>query len=108
MFELYQSKKSDAYYFRLKAANGETILSSQAYKAKAGCKKGIASVRANAADEQNYVLKDSSSGKQFFTLTAGNGQVIGTSQMYHSSSALKKGIAAVKKNAPGAEIQELG
>ena len=108
MFELFQSEKSDDHYFHLKAANGEIILSSQGYKDKAGAQKGIASVKTNAPDDSNYVIKDSADGKQFFNLTAANGQVIGTSQMYASASGLKKGIESVKNNAPDAGVQELG
>ena len=108
MFELYQSEKSSDYYFRLKAANGEVILSSQGYKDKAGCQKGIESVKANAPEDKNYIVKDAADGTQFFNLNAANGQVIGTSQMYKSASGLKNGIESVKKNAPGADVREVG
>lgn len=47
-FELYQDKKGE-FRFRLKAANGEIILASEGYAAKASCKNGIESVRKNAA-----------------------------------------------------------
>lgn len=46
-FEIYEDKK-DEFRFRLKAGNGEIILASEGYKAKASCKKGIESVRKNA------------------------------------------------------------
>lgn len=48
-FEIYTDKK-DEFRFRLKAGNGEIILASEGYKAKASCKKGIESVRKNAAE----------------------------------------------------------
>jgi uncharacterized protein YegP (UPF0339 family) len=48
-FEIYADKKGE-FRFRLKAANGEPILASEGYKAKASCKKGIESVRRNAAE----------------------------------------------------------
>ena len=108
MFEIYKSEKSGDYYFRLKAPNGEIILTSQAYQAKAGCEKGVASVKANAPEDKNYVVKDASDGKQFFNLTAANGQVIGTSQMYSSASGLQGGIESVKRNAASSDVQEVG
>lgn len=108
MFELYKSEKSNDYYFRLKAANGEIILSSQGYKDKASCQKGIESVKQNAPEDKHYVIKDAADGSQFFNLNAANGQVIGKSQMYKSASGLKNGIESVKKNAPGAQVQEVG
>ena len=47
-FEFYKDKKGE-YRWRLKATNGITIASSgEGYTAKAGCMKGIESVRKNA------------------------------------------------------------
>ena len=48
-FEIYLDKKGE-YRFRLKARNGEIILASEGYTAKAGCKNGIESVRKNVVD----------------------------------------------------------
>lgn len=44
-FELYQDKAGE---FRLKAANGQVIAVSEGYKAMAGCKNGVESVKKNA------------------------------------------------------------
>lgn len=41
-----------------------------------------------------------------FNLKAGNGQVIGTSQMYKSASGLRNGIKSVRVNAPVAEVED--
>lgn len=46
-FEIYKDK-SNKFRFRLKAHNGQEILASQAYTAKASCKNGIQSVVSNA------------------------------------------------------------
>ena len=46
-FEIFTGKNKK-HYFRLKATNGETILSSQGYKSKASCLNGIESVRKNS------------------------------------------------------------
>ena len=46
-FEVYQDK-SGKFRFRLKAGNGEIIAASEAYESKAGCLKGIDSVKKNA------------------------------------------------------------
>ncbi|MDR0840451.1 MAG: YegP family protein [Christensenellaceae bacterium] len=48
-FELYTDKAGE-FRFRLKAKNGEKILASEGYKAKASCKNGIESVCKNAAE----------------------------------------------------------
>ena len=46
---LYKDKAGE-FRFRLKASNGEIILTGESYKAKAGCLKGIESIRRNAAE----------------------------------------------------------
>ena len=102
MFEIYQSEKTQKFHFRLKARNGEIILTGQAYKDKAGCENGVASVKKNGVDEAKFEIKDSTNGKQYFVLKSGNGQIIGQSQMYKTASGLKNGIASVGKNAEGA------
>jgi uncharacterized protein YegP (UPF0339 family) len=48
-FELY-TDTAGQFRFRLKAANGQTIASSEAYTTKAAAKNGIESVRSNAPD----------------------------------------------------------
>lgn len=107
MFEVYQSDRTKKFHFRLKATNAEIILTGQAYKAKADCLSGVESVKKNAASEANFEVKESSDGRGYFTLKAGNGQVIGQSQMYKSGSGLKSGIASVQKNADDAEVKDL-
>ena len=90
------------FQFNLKAGNGQTILSSEGYATKAGCANGIESVKTNSQDESRYDKKESSSGKPYFTLKATNGQIIGSSEMYESTSSRDSGIASVKSNAPEA------
>ena len=48
-FEIYLDKAGE-YRFRLKATNGQIIAVSEGYKAMAGCKNGIESVKKNAAE----------------------------------------------------------
>ena len=73
--------------FRLKASNGQIILASEGYKAKACAVRGIESVKRNAATVARFVRKPSK--EQFmFNLTATNGQVIGTSERYMSERGL--------------------
>ena len=50
-FEMYTDKAGE-FRFRLKARNGEVILSSEGYKAKASCENGIASVKKNAPEAE--------------------------------------------------------
>ena len=48
-FEMYHDAAGE-FRFRLNARNGENILSSEGYKAKASCLNGIESVKKNAVD----------------------------------------------------------
>lgn len=105
-FEIYQDKRG-GFRFRLKASNGQNILASAGYKAKSGCTNGVASVQKNAPDDSRYERKETKSGKHMFNLKAGNNQVIGTSESYESVSARDNGIESVKKNAPGAKVDDL-
>ncbi len=50
-FEIYNDSK-DEFRFRLKAKNGENILSSEGYSSKASCKNGIESVQKNVVDAE--------------------------------------------------------
>ena len=94
------------YYFSLKADNGQKILASEGFTTKASCQNGIDSVKANAKADSNYDRRNSTNGKYYFNLKASNGQIIGTSEMYESSSGRDNGIESVKSNAPGASVVE--
>ncbi len=101
------SKRSNGeFQFVLKAGNGQVILTSEGYAAKASCTNGIESVRKNSQDDARFDRKTASNGKHFFNLTAGNGQVIGTSQMYADASGRDNGIDSVAKNAPTATVDD--
>ncbi|MCW8313813.1 YegP family protein [Sphingobacterium thalpophilum] len=100
------TRKNGEYQFNLKAGNGQTILGSEGYSSKASCLNGIESVRKNAQDDGRFEKKTSSNGKWYFNLKASNGQIIGTSEMYESSSGMENGIESVKKNAPSAEVDD--
>ncbi len=94
-FELYKDNAGE-YRFRLKAANGENVLKSEGYKAKSGATNGIASVKTNAPNSDRFEKRTSSSGSPYFVLKAANHEVIGTSEMYNSTSARDAGIRAVQ------------
>jgi len=99
-------RKNGDFHFNLKAGNGQVILSSQGYSSKDGCLNGIESVKKNAADESKFEKSVSSNGKFYFNLKAGNGQIIGSSEMYESEASRDNGIASVQKNAPDASVEE--
>lgn len=106
-FEVYQSGKKNEFRFRLKADNGQIILSSEGYSSKAACLNGIASVRKNANDPKKIVKSQTSGNMYRFAVVAANKEVIGTSQNYKSENGRNNGIDSVMRNAVKAEIKEM-
>lgn len=104
-FEVYKDKAGE-FRFRLKAGNGENILGSEGYKAKASCMKGIESVRKNSQNPGRFQTKQTASGKFTFKLCATNGQCIDTSQSYDSESGCSNGIKSVTRNAADARVDD--
>lgn len=94
------------YYFRLRAGNGEIILSSEGYVNNQGCRAGIASVKVNAPFDNRYERFNNILNYRF-NLEAANGEVIGVSESYETMAGREKGIAAVKSDAPNAPIEDL-
>lgn len=104
-FECYKDKAGE-FRFRLKASNGQIILSSEGYSSKSSCMNGIESVRKNASTAERFEMKETDSGKFRFNLKASNGQVIGTSQNYSSSADCENGMKSVGRNAANAQIDD--
>ena len=104
-FECYKDKAGE-YRFRLKAGNGETILSSEGYKSKASCTNGIESVKKNCTNPDCFEMKETESGKFHFNLKSTNGQIIGTSQLYESAGGCDNGMSSVARTAPDAAIDD--
>lgn len=101
------SKSSDGQYrFVLKAGSGETLLTSELYKARSSAESGMASVQANSVLDERYERKAASNGKPYFNLKAANHQVVGTSPMYASESARESGVASVKAEGPTKTVKD--
>lgn len=100
------TRKNGEFQFNLKAGNGQTILASEGYTTKAACMNGIESVQKNSQDDARFEKLEAKNGKPYFNLKAGNGQIIGSSEMYESEASRDNGIESVKKNAPDATIED--
>lgn len=100
--------------FDLKAANGQTILTSEVYETAAACRRGIASVRKNAptakVEDQTgemykvltnpkFELYRDKAGAYRFRLKARNGQIIAVSESYDRKAGCIAGIESVRQNA---------
>ena len=106
-FEIFQSENNQKYYFRLKAKNGQIILSSQGYASKSGAKNGVESVKKNCGNDDCFDRKVAANGKHHFNLLAANKQIIGSSQMYAAKQGMENGIQSVKNTAPEADVVEV-
>ncbi len=93
-FEVFKGL-DNKYYFHLKAGNGEIVLGSEAYSSKANAKKGVASIRTNGADPENFELREASNGQSYFVLKAGNGEIIAHGEMYSSLSNAEAAVTAI-------------
>jgi uncharacterized protein len=105
-FQVFKSTLNNQFYFRLKAGNGETVLSGEGYTTKQSCLNGIASVKENAPYDVRYDRKDGYLS-YIFNLKAGNSEIIGRSENYTTSAGRENGISAVKSVAPLAPIEDL-
>jgi uncharacterized protein len=105
-FQIFKSTMSVQYHFRLRARNGETILSSEGYTTKQNCHYAIDSVKVNAPYDSRYERKDGYNNYTF-NLKAANGEIIGRSENYTTKPARENGIEAVKLDAPNASIEDL-
>lgn len=94
------------FMFNLKAGNGEIILTSERYKQKASAVNGIESVQTNSPIDSRYDRRKAKDGSPYFVLKAANGEIIGKSEMYSSSSAMENGIESVKRNGPVAPVDD--
>ena len=105
-YEISQAKDGQ-YRFVLKAGNGEVILNSELYKAKASAHNGIESVQKNSPNDTSFERLEAKNGKAYFNLKAANHQIIGSSQLYSTEQARDKGIESVKNNGITQTIKDL-
>ena len=111
-------KVNTGFKFDLKAANGETIATSEVYTTENAAKAGIESVKVNAPAAgvedttagaesvkcPKFEIYLDKAGEYRFRLKATNGQIIAVSEGYKAKHGCENGIKSVKNNAPDAEI----
>jgi amphi-Trp domain-containing protein len=124
-FELYEDSAGE-YRWRLRHRNGNIIADSgEGYSSKDNAEGGIESVKANASgafleDETTdaevpseggsnatFELFEDSAGEYRWRLRHDNGNIIADSgQGYSSKQKAKQGLRSVRRNAPGAPVEE--
>jgi uncharacterized protein YegP (UPF0339 family) len=91
---------SGKFHFNFFAKNGQIVLSSESYDSEAAAFNGAFAVQTEGASDAAYAVKENASGGFYFTVTALNGQVIGTSQQYTTRQSAADAVAAVKALLP--------
>ncbi|MDP3504980.1 MAG: YegP family protein [Myxococcales bacterium] len=95
-FETFVGANGDTY-FHLLAGNGEKVLASQGYASASSAAAGIDSVQANGVNAERYELREASDGSSYFVLKAGNGAIIGLSEMYVSKANAERAVLTVQR-----------
>ena len=107
--------------FDLRAANGQTVATSEVYSTNAACRKGIESVRkcapaAHLEDQTEvgfrmlpnpkFELYVDKAGEFRFRLKSRNGKTIAVSEGYATKAGCENGIESVRINAAEGEMTE--
>jgi uncharacterized protein len=105
-FEIFVGQDGKIY-FRLKAANGETVMSGRGFKTKPETIHAIASVMRYGSVPQNFIQRTSTAGQHYFQLKSPNGRILGWSEQYVSRQGRDNGIAAVVHAAKWGRVLDL-
>jgi uncharacterized protein YegP (UPF0339 family) len=105
-FEVYKDK-AGKFRYRLKAANGQVILTGEGYNSKTACLMGVESVKKNSQRESAFEVFQDKKGGYRFRLKAANQEIIGQGEAYSDRSGCMRGITSVKRNAGVAKIVEV-
>jgi uncharacterized protein len=89
-FSLWQSSDGQ-YRFNLKSGNGAVLLTSEGYASRTGAVNGILSVQDNGVDELRYEIATATHGFVVHLL-AGNGEVIGATEVYATKASATRAI----------------
>jgi len=73
------------------------VLASEGYTTKQAAEKGVTAVLVAGAIKENYEKKSDKNGKPFWTINAGNNEIIGVSEAYSGKEAANKGIEAAQR-----------
>ncbi|MBK9035212.1 MAG: YegP family protein [Myxococcales bacterium] len=92
------------YYWNLHAGNGEIVLRSQRYDSEAAALNGAFSVVDNGLTAARYEVLPSSNNGYYLNLTATNGQIIGTSEVYASKSNAERARDSIIALLPTIEL----
>lgn len=94
-FETFEGL-DDQHYFHFVAANGANVLRSQPYATKGAAEEGRKAFLAIGSDARQYDKLALETGEHYFVVKATNGRVLGSSNLFTTSSSAERGARAVR------------
>jgi uncharacterized protein YegP (UPF0339 family) len=93
------TKPTNKFYFSFNGHDGF----GEAYEAKQGAETGIASVKANCGDRNNYDLRETTDDRFYFVLQAQNNEIIYTGKFCKTIEEREEVIGRLMEFGLGAE-----
>ncbi len=97
--------KEEAYFFELRASNGELLLSSEEYTSHSGAVSGIETHKANI-EKGNFKITLSKKGDYIFKLLNGKHTLLCTGANYPTEQRAESAVESTKRFAKTAVLQE--
>ena len=97
--------KEEAYFFELRASNGELLLSSEEYTSHSGAVSGIETHKANI-EKENFKITLSKKGDYIFKLLNGKRTLLCTGANYPTQQRAESAVESTKRFAKTAVLQE--
>lgn len=94
-----------AYYFQLKASNGETLISSEDYTSLRGAIQGIETFKTNIA-KSNFKVSVTKKGKYIVKLMTSQGMLLAQGEKYATRAQAMSAISSIKRFAASAVRSE--
>lgn len=102
------SRSSDGQYrFVFKAPNGEILLTSELFKAKASAINALESLKINSKYLENFEILTSKNEKKYFNIKSKNHHILATSQFYNDEVSLDLGMKLVLNHSQTEKIIDL-
>ena len=86
---------TNQFRFNIFASNGQIVLSSEQYTTEAAAWNGVFAAQDAATAASSFAILQATDGRFYFTLTASNDEIVGTSQMYTTKESAESGVASV-------------
>ncbi len=102
-YEIFQ--ESGGFKYRLKAVNGESLITSEVYSTKAGALKGIDTLKSNVeGNTAVYRIEQDKHDKHQFSVATKQNKILGLSATYSSNAACESAIESLKSYAGSTKV----